>query len=228
MTTDNKGKKNGTGDKKSLTPQRTVARLALYRRMLLHSKEEGKKTIYSHELGEILGINPPQVRRDLMEVGFEGHPRRGYEIDGLLTRLDVYFGMDQGLRMVLVGVGNLGRALLNYFVGKQAHIAIEAAFDKDPAKVGRAIGGCHCYSLEQLPALVASQGIHVGIIAVPAAEAQKAADLLVKAGVRGLVNLAPAWLRVPPSVFVEDIDITLSIEKVGYFAKMFSQPREAK
>lgn len=221
MTTENK-------DKKNPTPQRTVARLALYRRMLLHSKDEGRKTIYSHELGEILGINPPQVRRDLMEVGFVGHPRRGYEIGGLLSRLDAYFGMDQGLRMVLVGVGNLGRAILNYFVGKQAHISIEAAFDVDSTRVGRAIGGCHCYALDQLPSIVAGRGVHAGIIAVPASEAQKVADLLVKAGVRGLVNLAPAWLRVPPSVFVDDMDITLSIEKVGYFAKMFSQAREAR
>lgn len=210
------------------TPPRTVARLALYRRMLLHAQEDGKQTMYSHELADITGVNASQVRRDLMVVGYLGHPRHGYELPGLLGRLDSYFGMDQGIRMVLVGVGNLGRAVLNYFVGKQSHISLEAAFDNDPAKAGRTIGGCHCYPLEQLHAIVSGKGVHIGIITVPAAQAQKVADLLVQAGVNGLVNLAPARLRVPPSVFVEDMDVTLAIEKVAYFSKIFSAAKGGK
>jgi redox-sensing transcriptional repressor len=157
-----------------------------------------------------------------MEVGYLGHPRHGYEISGLLTRLDAYFGMDRGIKMVLVGVGNLGRAILNYFVGKQSHISMEAAFDTDPAKFDRTIGGCHCYPIDQLPGVVSGKGVHIGIITVPAAQAQMVAELLVKAGVNGLVNLAPARLRVPPSVFVEDMDVSLAIEKVAYFSKVFS------
>lgn len=204
---------------KGPTPQRTVARLAQYRRLLLQARDDGKASIYSHEIGEILGITPPQVRRDLMEVGFLGHPRHGYETAGLLERLDAYFGMDKGIRMVLVGVGNLGRAVLGYFVGKQSHITVEAAFDADPEKSGRVLHGCHCHPLSELPAVLAGKTIHVGLITVPASEAQKTADLLVKAGVRSLVNFAPARLRVPPTVFVEDLDVTLGIEKAAYFAK---------
>ena len=214
--------------KPEATPQRTVARLALYRRMLLHAKDDGKQTLYSHELADVTGVNAPQVRRDLMEVGYLGHPRHGYEIAGLLGRLDSYFDMDQGIRMVLVGAGNLGRAILNYFVGKQAHISLEAVFDTDPAKVNRTIGGCHCYPLDQLHAIVSGKGVHIGILTVPAAQAQKVADLLVKAGVNGLVNLAPARLRVPRSVFVEDMDVTLAIEKVAYFSKVFSGEKGGK
>lgn len=215
-------------DKRGATPQRTVARLALYRRVLLHAKEDGKQTMYSHELAELTGFNPPRVRRDLMEVGYLGHPRHGYEIAGLLARLDSYFGMDKSIRMVLVGVGNLGRALLNYFVGKQAHIALEAAFDADPAKASRTIGGCRCYPLEQLPSVVRGKGVRIAIITVPAPQAQKVADLLVKAGVNGIVNFAPARISVPPSVFVEDMDVTLAIEKVAYFSKIFEQGKEGR
>jgi redox-sensing transcriptional repressor len=188
--------------------------------MLLHAKEDGKQGMYSHELADVTGVRAPQVRRDLMEVGYSGHSRNGYEIAGLVCRLDAYFGMDQGIRMVLVGVGNLGRAILNYFVGKQSHVALEAAFDTDPAKVGRVIGGCRCYPLEQLQDIVSGRGVHIGIITVPAPEAQKVAELLIKAGVNGLVNLAPARLRVPSAIFVEDMDVTLAIEKVAYFSKI--------
>jgi len=204
---------------KGPTPQRTVARLAQYRRLLLHARDDGKATIYSHEIGDILGITPPQVRRDLMEVGFLGHPRHGYETAGLLGKLDSYFGMDRGIHMVLVGVGNLGRAVLGYFVGKQSHITLEAAFDADPEKHGRVLHGCRCYPVSDIPLVLAGKTIHVGLIAVPAPEAQKTADLLVAAGVRSLVNFAPARLRVPPTVFVEDLDVTLGIEKAAYFAK---------
>lgn len=204
---------------KGPTPQRTVARLALYRRLLLRAQDDGKNTLYSHEIGEALGINPPQVRRDLMEVGYLGHPRHGYETAGLLEKLDAYFGMDKGIRMVLVGVGNLGRAILGYFVGKQSHISLEAAFDADPEKAGRVLCGCRCHPVSDIPTVLRGKTVHVGLIAVPAPEAQKTADLLVAAGVRSLVNFAPARLRVPPAVFVEELDVTLGIEKAAYFAK---------
>ena len=202
-----------------ITPSRTVARLALYRRLLVHAKEDGTRTIYSYEMGERLGINPAQVRRDLMEVGFLGHPRHGYEVRGLLGKLDSYFGIDQSIRMVLVGAGNLGRAILGHFAAQPSHIALEAAFDTDPEKAGRVLHGCRCHPLERLAEIVAGRGVDVGIIAVPPAAAQKTADLLVAAGVRGLLNFAPARLSVPEGVFVEDIDVTLAVEKVGYFAK---------
>jgi redox-sensing transcriptional repressor len=155
-----------------------------------------------------------------MEVGFLGHPRHGYETAGLLEKLDAYFGMDKGIRTVLVGVGNLGRAVLGYFVGKQSHITVEAAFDTDPEKVGRVLHGCRCYPVSELPAFLAAMDIHVGMIAVPASEAQKTAEMLVAAGVRSLVNFAPSRLRVPPGIFVEELDVTLGIEKAAYFAKI--------
>jgi redox-sensing transcriptional repressor len=170
-------------------------------------------------MGERLGISPAQVRRDLMKVGYLGHPRHGYEVRGLLGKLDSYFDLDQSLRMVLVGAGNLGRAILGHFAAQPSHIGLEAAFDTDPGKTGRVLHGCRCHPLENLAEVVAGRGVSVGIVAVPPAAAQRTAELLVAAGVRGILNFAPVRLRVPESVFVEDIDVTLAVEKVGYFAK---------
>lgn len=154
-----------------------------------------------------------------MEVGYLGHPRHGYEVRGLLSRLDAYFGIDAGIRMVLVGAGNLGRAILGYFAGSMTHIRMEAAFDNDPEKTGRVLHGCRCHPLAALPEVLAGRQAHIGIITAPASAAQEIADMLVAAGVSGLLNFAPARLKVPDTVFVEDIDVTLSVEKVGYFAK---------
>ncbi|MFA6030442.1 MAG: redox-sensing transcriptional repressor Rex [Elusimicrobiota bacterium] len=201
-------------------PEKSVERLALYRRLLGYARDDGKKTIFSHEIAAASCASPVQVRRDLMEVGTLGHPRHGYEVDVLLRQLDGYFGMPAGIPMALVGIGNLGRAILGYFSGGKDHISVNAAFDRDPGKTGRTINGVRCHAVSELPAVLAAAPVQVGIIAVPAAEAQAVADLLVAAGVRGLMNMAPARLRVPPKVFVEDIDIALAIEKVSFFSRL--------
>jgi redox-sensing transcriptional repressor len=169
-------------------------------------------------MGETLGISPAQVRRDLMEVGYIGHPRHGYEVLGLLAKIDVFLGAEENLRMVLVGAGNLGRAILGHFA-VHADITVEAAFDSDPEKTGRVLNGCRCYPIESLHEVLSGRPADVGIIAVPAASAQRIADLLVIAGVRGLLNFAPARLRVPEGVYVEDMDVTLAAEKVGYLSR---------
>ncbi len=200
-------------------PERTLERLALYRRILKNAIDDRKPSIYSHELAAISGVTSAQVRRDLMTVGYQGHPRHGYEVEGLLKQLDTFFDVQSGIKMVLVGVGNLGRAILAYFSAKRPHFSIEATFDTDPAKTDRAIHGVRCYPMERLVPFTLENRVHVGIIAVPATEAQRVADLLVQANVTGFLNLAPARLKVPSDVFVENLDMTLSIEKVSFFAK---------
>ena len=121
--------------------------------------------------------------------------------------------------MALVGVGNLGRAILAYFTGRRPNLAIVAAFDRDEHRVNRVIHGCRCYPADKLEETLAEQEIRTAIIAVPAGEAQKVADRLVRGGVRGILNFAPTPLRVPPAVFVQEMDITTSLEKVAFFAR---------
>ncbi len=198
---------------------RTVARLSLYRRILNVLQAEGETHVVSRRLAALAGRTAAQVRRDLMAVGCAGSPSRGYEVAALLEALRAFLDAPGGQDVALVGVGNLGKALLTHFAGRRPNLAITAAFDIDPAKANRTIQGCRVWPVERLEEVVRSRGITVAIIAVPPEAAQEVAERLVRAGVRGILNFAPALLRVPEGVFVEDLDMTVSLEKVAYFAR---------
>ncbi|MCE5278506.1 MAG: redox-sensing transcriptional repressor Rex [Planctomycetaceae bacterium] len=200
-------------------PDKVVARLSLYRRLLSALAAENVDYVYSHELAKAAGASAAQVRRDVMIVGFTGSPTKGYEIRELIKAIGRLLDAADIQEVALVGVGNLGRAILAYFAGRRPNLRIAVSFDKDPAKVDRVIHGCRCYPIEQLQTMVAERQIDTAIVAVPADQAQHAVDLLVGAGVCGLLNFAPVRLRVPPSVFVEDMDLTTSLEKVAFFAR---------
>lgn len=154
-----------------------------------------------------------------MATGYFGSPNRGYVTAELMKSISDFLEGVEGQKVVLVGVGNLGRALLSYLSGKKENLTMVAAFDNDPGKTDRVIHGCRVYPLPELPRLVKENEVRIGIITVPATAAQEAADQLVAAGICGLLNFAPAVLRVPASVFVEDLDVLMSLDTVAYFAR---------
>jgi redox-sensing transcriptional repressor len=199
--------------------EKTIGRLSVYRRYLCQLLDEGTSHVFSHELARLTGGTAAQVRRDLMAVGFSGSPTRGYDAAGLVGAIGEFLDDPAGQRAALVGVGNLGRALLAYFVGKRPRLRIAAAFDSHPRKAGRVIHGCRCYPVAELAPRLAEEGIEIGIVAVPAGAAAGVADGLVQAGVRGILNFAPVRLHVPETVHVEDIDFAMALEKVAYFAR---------
>lgn len=200
-------------------PPRTVGRLSLYRRLLDRLHAEKRQFVYSHDLAHMAGVTAAQVRRDLMVLGSAGSANRGYQVEALITGIDELLDSPEGQKMAIAGVGNLGRAVLAYFSGRRPKLSIAAAFDTDETKVGRVIMGCRIYPLTDLERIVRTEGISVGIVAVPAAAAQGVAEALVRAGVRGIMNFAPVPLKLPAMVHVEELDITTSIEKVAYYAK---------
>ncbi len=199
--------------------EKTIGRLSLYRRLLNVLRDEGTTSVYSHELAALAGVTAAQVRRDLMGVAASGSPSRGYDVLGLIEGLRVFLDAEGGQPVALVGVGNLGRAILAYFSGRRPNLTITAAFDSDPTKTGRVIHGCRCHPVGDLARVLRDEGIRVGILTVPAEAAQGVADALVRAGARGILNFAPVRLRVPPGVHVEDLDVTMVLEKVAYFAR---------
>lgn len=198
---------------------KTIGRLSLYRRILNRIKAEGKNNIYSYQLAGFAGGTAAQVRRDLMAIGYSGSPSRGYEITELTRSLAHFLDAPEGQQAALVGIGNLGRAILSYFSGRRPKLAISAAFDIDPNKVNRLIQGCPCYPVEDIPRISREKKIDVGVICVPAAQAQLTADRLVEGGVKGILNFAPNRLHLPADVYVEDMDVTTALEKVAYFAR---------
>lgn len=200
-------------------PERTVGRLSLYRRLLGKLAAEGHGRFFSHELAEAAGVTAAQVRRDFMALGSLRSSSKGYGVQALQERLSAFLDPEGRQPVALVGVGNLGRALLSYLPVRRPRLRITAAFDSDPDLCDRVTLGCRCHPVTAIPTVIPSHGVTLGIIAVPADAAQAVARLLTDAGVCGLLNFAPVPLRVPPHVYVEDMDIMMSLDKVAYFAR---------
>lgn len=158
-----------------------------------------------------------------MNLGYSGSPAYGYDVDELIASIDALLDAPGADPVVLVGIGNLGRAVMNYFSGRRLNLVLVAAFDSDPQKVNRTVSGCPCYGMDEFPRLVGEHCVRVGILTAPASAAQGIADLMVRSGLRGILNFAPALLRVRPNVYVEQVDMTMALEKVAFFARQASE-----
>jgi redox-sensing transcriptional repressor len=199
-------------------PVQTIGRLSLYRRLLLDLSSGGMRQIYSHQLASAAVATPAQVRRDLMTIGFTGSPRRGYAVEELIAAVNAVLAQSVETSVALVGVGNLGRAILAYYTNRQPWVRFVAAFDRDPDKANRIIHGCRVYPFEQVEEVLGREGIKAAVIAVPATEAQRVADRLVLAGVRSFLNFAPVRLHLPTGTFVDDMDMSTALDRVAYYA----------
>jgi len=200
-------------------PEKTIGRLSLYRRLLAGLLAENRQNIYSHELASLAGGTAPQVRRDLMAIGYSGSPAKGYEVADLAESINNFMDNPDGTRGIVIGAGNLGRAIMSYFESRRPKLMIAASFDNDPNKIGSEICDRPCYDIADLKTIAAQMGINLGVITVPANLAQEVADKLVDAGITGILNFAPKRLHLPPHVYVEHVDLTTSMEKVAYFAQ---------
>lgn len=201
-------------------PHKTIERLSQYRRALLICLDQGQTHIYSHEIAKIQHITAVQVRRDLMLIGYTGTLRKGYNVSELIDLIGSIIDDDEGIRVAIVGMGNLGRALINYFSGKRSRLSISASFDTNPDKIGRTMSGVPCYSLEDMNEIIARENIKIGIMTVPAAAALTVAEKLVKAGIKGILNYTPKPVYVPKDVYLEEYDMITSLEKVAFYVKM--------
>jgi redox-sensing transcriptional repressor len=200
-------------------PYRTIGRLTLYWRTLRDLASEGKTYVYSHDLASRSRVTAAQVRRDLMVLGYSGTPARGYDIAKLREYIEAFVFPATEQKAIIAGVGNIGRALLKFFLGRRPTLRIIASLETNPEKFDRMIHGCPCYSVENAAKIIQEKGITVGIIAVPDKEAQFVADVFVHAGIRGILNFARTALHVPSGVYVEDIDLAMSMDRVAFFAR---------
>lgn len=204
----------------SAIPARALTRLVMYRLLLEDLQTKGKEHIFSNEMSDIAGNTAAQVRRDLMAVGYSGSTRHGYCIAQLLKAVRSLLEPPEGVTLAIAGVGNLGRALLGYFSLRGPLFRIVSAFDSDEHKVGRTIAGYHILHTRDMVGAMLLAPAQLGVITVPADQAQKIADIFVRANVKGIVNFAPIPLRVPSDVWLEDMHITATFEKVAYFSRM--------
>jgi redox-sensing transcriptional repressor len=197
-------------------PKAVVNRLSLYLRELEHLIRDGHETTSSNRLGSALGFTDAQVRKDLAYFGHFGYPGIGYRCDELISAIKRILGTDQQWPAALVGVGNLGRALLGYRGFPQRGFRIVAAFDAAIEKVGTPIEGLVVQHLDRLPAVALRNKIRLGMIAVPASSAQLVADRLVAVGVEGILNFAPVTINLPESVSQIGVDLAIELEQLAF------------
>lgn len=197
-------------------PKAVVSRLSLYLRELQHLVRDGHETTSSTQLGRVLGFTDAQVRKDLAYFGQFGYPGIGYRCSELIDAIKGILGTKQPWPMAIVGLGNLGRALMGYRGFQQQGFQIVAAFDTDPAKIGKSVEGIEIFDLEQVQLIAAQRRIRLAIIAVPSPAAQKVADSLVAAGIEGLLNFAPVTLNLPKHVQTIGVDLAIELEQLAF------------
>ncbi len=200
-------------------PGKTIERLSQYRRMLLNCLNTGKTHIYSHELANMLNLTAVQVRRDIMLMGYSTSQKKGYDIHELIKVIGTILDTRKGQNVAVIGVGNFGRAITGYFMGKRSKLNIVATFDTDPQKINTVISGVHCHPVQRLPELIKELNINIAILTVPPDNAVGVAESLVIAGIKGILNLTSVPLNISGNVYLEDYDMITSIEKVAYFVK---------
>lgn len=190
-------------------------RLLSYRMALLRLQKMGIKKVYSHMLSEETGVSAVLIRKDFSQCGIKGRRRGGYIIQELLDELKKLFGREKEQNVILVGLGNIGSALIKYEGYRQDNLNLVAAFDIDPTKRTRRYS-VPVYSPENLKDVVDAFDVSVAILAVPEFSAQEACNYLVENGIRGILNFAPVLLKAPDHVLVNNINIIIEMERLMY------------
>ena len=198
-------------------PEMTIRRLSVYTRCLQQLEEDGVKTVSSQELAERFNLNSAQVRKDLAYFGEFGVRGIGYYVAGLKAELQKILGLDREWAVALVGFGNLGSALFHHKGFGRQGFRIATIVDDDAAKVGREIDGVPIIASRDMARETKARGIQIAIVAVPAESAQAVTDQLVAAGIRAVLNFAPARLKVPRDVRLKNVDLSIELETLSFY-----------
>ena len=203
-------------------PEVVVLRLPLYVRALTSLMQEGSQVVSSQQLGRRLQMTPAQIRKDLSYFGRFGKQGRGYNVTFLLEELRRILGLDRSWRACIVGVGRLGRAIINYPGFAPEGFSIVAVFDNDPTRIGTTLGGLKVQPMRELAETVTSTDATIGIVAVPSTQAQSVIDQLVGTGLIGILNYAPVAPQVPDGTVLMNIDPVLSLQAMTFYLRQVS------
>ncbi len=200
-------------------PEVVIDRLPVYARALTLLEQQGREVVSSQELGERLSVTPAQIRKDLSYFGRFGKQGRGYNVKRLLEELRQILGLTREWSMVLVGVGQLGRAIVGYGGFTPQGFRIVEAFDADPKIIGTKVNGLVVKSVDSLPDVLRKRRADIGIVAAPAASAQEVIDMLIANGVKAILNYAPIAAQTPADVRIKDIDPVLALQSMTFYVK---------
>lgn len=211
-----------------LIPDPAVKRLSLYLRQLESFKRKDRRTISSKQLGESLNLTDAQVRKDLAYFGQFGHPGIGYKVDDLIAQVRKILGTDKLWNVLLVGAGNLGRALIAYKGFNVKGFRLTNVFDASPNLFGKKLNTFTVQPMSELESTIQKNQIRLAMIAVPADVAQEVVDQLVAAGIKGILNFAPTSVTVPPHIALNAVDLSVQLEQLSFqvnFAGQSPNPR---
>lgn len=203
-------------------PQATVARLPRYLQALVEAAEQGQATISSDGLAQAAGLNSAIVRKDVSFLGTAGTRGVGYAVPALATEISAILGISVDRPVVIVGIGNLGRALASYGGFTRRGFKTVALVDADPEVVGTRVGEHAVEAMSDLSRIVAERDVQLAVLATPARHTQAAADQLVACGVHGLLNFAPVRLRVPDDVTVRTVDLSTELQLLSFYQQLGS------
>lgn len=204
---------------KNFIPKATLARLPFYLRALYVFEDEGREVISSQEIAQAIGTNSAQTRKDFSFLGEFGRRGVGYKVSDLIRHLEKFLGVTRKRKVVLIGVGRLGSALLNTEGLRKRGFEIVAAFDVDPEKIGKTEGGVPIYDFKKFGEIVGNEKIDIAILTVPAKEAQKVVDVIVAHGVKSILNFVPVPLKVPKNVIYRTVCIAAEMQLLSYYLK---------
>ncbi|OAS14024.1 redox-sensing transcriptional repressor Rex [Paenibacillus oryzisoli] len=194
-----------------------VRRLPIYLRYLNELQMNNVSTVSSQDLGQKLDLNPAQIRKDLAYFGEFGKKGIGYDINYLIEKIRQILKLDRHIQVALVGAGNLGRALCNYNTYLRNDMKIVAVFDAMPSKSGEVINNLVVLPMDKMKTVMSELGVRIGIITVPAAEAQNVANEFVACGIEAILNFAPVIIKVPADVRVHYADFTTELQSLAYY-----------
>lgn len=214
MVTDGSG-----ADGYNSIPAAAVARLPVYRRVLLELLSTRTTTVSSTRLATLAGVNAAKVRKDLSYLGSFGIRGVGYNVEHLLYEVSRELGLTHDWPVLIAGLGNLGSALANYGGFVERGYPVRALVDTDPAKVGRVVTGVEVRHLDDLEEIVAESRIAIGIVATPAAAAQSVADRMVAAGIGSILNFAPVVVSTAPGISLRNVDLAVELQVLSFYQR---------
>jgi redox-sensing transcriptional repressor len=209
-------------------PEATIGRLPRYLQALAGLAAEGTSVASSDELAAAAGVTSAKVRKDLSHLGSYGTRGVGYDVAYLIHQIRRELGLTQAWGIAIAGIGNLGHALANYKGFADRGFRVAALVDVDPAKIGERVGPLRIAHIDRLPELVRDGAIAIGVIATPATAVQDVADRMVAAGIRSILNFAPAPLAAPPGVSVRSVDLAVELQILAYYEQRKAALEEVK
>lgn len=207
-----------------VTNKNCIIRLSRYKSALYRLQSLGFVKVFSENLADAVGVTASQVRKDFSLFGLGGNKRGGYEIPSLLEKLNNILGKDRVQKVVVVGAGRLGGALMRYNGFEKEGISIVAGFDIDPERCNKA-AAVPVLHIEELKDFVKANAVRIGIIAVPEVAAGQVAELMIAAGIKGILNFAPLRIKAPEDVVVNNVNLEMELENLIYYVNILSKTK---